>query len=482
MNRRRRARWLGVTLPLLTTLVRVAWLARFPADPVGAVDAEGYHLIARNLLAGRGFAMTWEAPFCATAVRTPLYPLFLAGVYGAWGLDPARAVLAQVLLEVLTTALVVRLGREAGGRRVGMLAGLLYALNGTTQRYTGQLFAETLLLTTLTATLCVTVRAIRSPKRVHAITAGLLWGPALLAKPNVQYLALTAGFLITFAPSLHVSRFTFYISRALLFTFGLLLITFPWLIRNRRLLDRWTLSTAFQENVARVSAVATLAEARGLRVEPWTPSWDALYGELVDEAAQRYDWEGRAEPSDACAEERRRHREVAVVAGKVLRTYPLAALRAHLRGVGRSLLNPGHRTWYPTLTGRRWATTGVVANVWRRMGESLRIGAVGDALYALWLERIARPPLGATLLWWGLLAGRVSVWGTGLRGWRRLLRHPPGLAYLLAATVLYVVLLPGPIAHDRFYLPAVPAVTVLVAISLTKKISLSGPEGAQSEI
>lgn len=475
MKRHHGTPWLVPTSLLLTALTRVAWLALFPIDPIGAVDAEGYHLIARNLLAGHGFAMTWDSPFCPTTVRTPLYPLFLAGVYRAWGFDPARAVLAQVLLEVVTTALVIRLGREIGSRRVGTLAGLLYALNGTTQRYTGALFAETLLLPALAAALCISVRAIRSPKRTHTAAAGVLWGIALLVKPNLQYLALIAGFLITCAPLLHVSRFTFYVSRALLFTLSLLLITFPWLIRNRRALDRWTLSTAFEENVARVSAVATLTEVRDLRVEPWTRSWEALYGELVDEAAERYAWDARALDVSVCAARRQRHREVAAVAREVVQAHPLQAVTAHLRGVGRSLLDPGHRTWYPALTGRRWAAMGVVANVWQRMGESLRIGAVGDALRAFWLERIVRPPLGAALLWWGLLAGRIAVWGLGLRGWRRLLRKQRGLAHLLAAAVIYVVLLPGPIAYDRFYLPAVPVVVILVAIG-QRKIPLYVPE------
>ena len=464
-----RAQIVAGLLLLLTALVRVAWLTRFPLNPTGSADAEGYHLIARNLLAGEGFALTWEAPFCPTVIRTPLYPLFLAGVYGALGLDPARAVLGQVLLEVVTTALVIRLGRETGGRRVGMWAGLLYALNGTTQRYTGHLLTETLLLPVLTAALWATARALRpSQRRAFALAAGALWGLATLTKPNVQYLALAGGLLVAVAPLFRASRFTVYVSRALLFVLGLLIVMLPWLIRNRRVLNRWLLSTAFEENLARVSAVSALAETRGLRLYPWTPPWEAIYGELVHEAALRYDWGGRAGERDACAEERQRHRDVAVIAREVVRADPLPAIRAHLRGVGRSLLDPGHRTWYPTLTGRLWETTGVVTNVWRRMGESLRIGAVGDALHAFWLERVARPPWDAALVWWGLLAARVAIWAVALRGGRRLLQRRLPLALLLAGSVAYVVLLPGPIAHDRFYLPAIPVVVILVAIGLTK--------------
>ncbi len=148
-------------LLLLTMGVRVLWLWYLPADPIGPVDAEGFHLIARNVMAGDGFAIGWEPPFCRTAVRTPLYPLFLMASYVVLGTDPARVVLFQVLLEVLTTALVIRLGHELGGSRAGMLAGLLYALNGTTQRYTGYLLSEALLLPLLAAAVWLTVRALR---------------------------------------------------------------------------------------------------------------------------------------------------------------------------------------------------------------------------------------------------------------------------------------------------------------------------------
>ena len=138
---------------LLTLAVRVAWLAIFPVDPIGPVDAEGFHLLAVNVLSGRGFAIGWESPFCPTAVRTPLYPLFLMGSYATLGTVPAHAVLMQLMLEVITAALIIRLGRDLGGQHVGMIAGLLYALNGSTQRYTGYLLAETLLLPLLTAAL-----------------------------------------------------------------------------------------------------------------------------------------------------------------------------------------------------------------------------------------------------------------------------------------------------------------------------------------
>ncbi|MBN1486452.1 MAG: glycosyltransferase family 39 protein, partial [Anaerolineae bacterium] len=183
---------------LLGALVHVGWLARFPTDPLGPVDAEGFHLLAVNMLNGDGFAIGWEPPFCPTAIRPPLYPFLIAGCYKLLGPNPQLIVLGQILLETLTTALVIRLTSSITGLRIGLLAGLLYAINGTTQRYTGYLFAETLLLILITASLWRTVVCLRRPSLGNTALAGFLWGLTLLTKPNVQYLVLAMGGLLIF--------------------------------------------------------------------------------------------------------------------------------------------------------------------------------------------------------------------------------------------------------------------------------------------
>lgn len=460
----------------LTLLVRVVWLSIFPADPLEPVDAQGYHLLALNLLAGHGLSLDWEPPFCLTAIRTPLYPLFLAGSYRLLGADPSRAVLFNLLLEVLTAAWVVRLGRSVGGRRAGALAGLCYALNGTTQRFTGFLLTEPLLLPLIAAALWATVTWLRRFRPGPPALAGLLWGLAVLTKPNEQFLAPGMGGLLAvaaFKRSPAEGRGQAVVrglSSVVVFGAALTLVLAPWWLRNRLLLGRWLLSTAFEENTARVTAVATLAAARGIAAEPWTETWEALYLELTQAAAHRYGWDARVNDWEAqlpCAEREARHQQIATVARAVVLARPGAALVAHGAGVGRSLLDVGHRLAYRAITGRDWSATGVVDDIWVRMGESLRIGAVGDALHAFWLERVVRIPPDAALIWWGLFAGRLAVWGLGLCGlWR--LRSQPFTALALAAVVVYHIVLPGPIAYDRFYAPAIPATVTLVALGALK--------------
>jgi hypothetical protein len=255
----------------------------------------------------------------------------------------------------------------------------------------------------------------------------------------------------------HASRFSF-----LFFWLTLGLTLFPWLARNRVVFGRWMLSTAFEENLARVSAVATLAEIEGVRVEPWTETWEYYYDRLVANADATASRDTRTLQYDPCAEQRQRQTEVARAARDIVSAHPFSYLRAHLRGVLTSLRDPGHRLWYHVLAGKEWESTGVVADIGARMAWALERGALGDALHALWTERIARPPLLAALLWWGLCAARVTVWWMCGRGvWR--LRHKPWLLLTLAGSVAYILLLPGPIAYDRFYLPAIPLVVVLIA-------------------
>lgn len=506
LGRARRRRWAvrWAWLPLLVTAaVRAGWLAIFPVDPIGPIDPEGFHLLAVNLLAGRGFAIGWEPPFCPTAVRTPLYPLFVAAIYAVFGPDPGRVVPFHVLLEVLTAALAMALTRALlwqrdvacssedcpAGNVAVLAAGLLYACNGLTQRFTGYLFSETLLLTVMTLALFLTVLILRRATPARVAGAGLTWGLVLLTKPNVQYLALGVGALLSYrlvelaARRTSVSRaratanrnaatapLSYGLGPPALFWLALGLILAPWALRNRLAVGRWVISTAFEENIARVSAVATEAALQGVVVEPWTETWEALYDDLEARAVPELAEPGLDKSNISCDVQATWQCQIAAEARRVVASHLGTYLSVHLRGVVRGLVDPGHRLWYRVLTGRDWSATGVVSSIAQRMVWSLERRAVGDALAAFWSQRVARIPPLAGVIWWGLVIGRAAIWLLVLRSlWR--LRRQTLVAVTLAATITYHILLPGPIAHDRFYLPIVPVVVALLALLPSGKVA-----------
>lgn len=449
---------------LLTALVRALWMATYAPDPIGSIDSEGFHLLAVNLLDGRGFSIAWDAPFCPNTVRTPLYPLYLAGVYWVFGRFPYGAALTQILLEVLTTAWVIVLTKvmRTGPRArrtdfAPLIAGLLYALNGTTQRYTGQLLSEALLLPVLAGAIYITLRLIRNPNLRYAFLAGSAWGLAVLTKPNVQYLAVTACGLVLIDQRWRLlRRRNRPVSIAL--WVSLLLVLLPWCARNRAIAGRWTVSTAFEENVARVSAVATQAALLGLDVEPWTETWEYLYRRIALTAG----WDVREEARLSCSDRLRQQHEIALAARRVVGANLGTYARSHLWNVMRSVLDPGHWFWYRLLFGEAWETTGVVADIFGRVIWSLERGAVGDALRVFCNERLVHIPWRAAMLWWGLVGARLGVIALSLRGVLYQARRNPVAALLLLGVVLYHIVLPGSIAHDRFYVPAIPIVCVLV--------------------
>ena len=130
-------------------------------------------------------------------------------------------------------------------------------------------------------------------------------------------------------------------------------------------------------------------------------------------------------------------------------------------------MDPGHRLWYSVLTGDSWSSTGVVPDIWERVSWSVQRRAVGDAVNAFINQRITQIPVAAGAIWWGLLVGRLAVWCLVILGlWR--LRQCPWQLTLLSGTLLYILFLPGPIAHDRFYMVAIPLVTAITALGLLK--------------
>jgi 4-amino-4-deoxy-L-arabinose transferase-like glycosyltransferase len=125
---------------LLAILPRLLLLASLPHDALlESVDARGYDLLARNLLAGHGFSLQDAPPYQPDGLRTPLDPLFVAAVYALAGPQPAAVAVVQALLDSLTTLLVAAIAARSLGRRAGIAAALLYALTPVQWRYAAAL-------------------------------------------------------------------------------------------------------------------------------------------------------------------------------------------------------------------------------------------------------------------------------------------------------------------------------------------------------
>lgn len=467
-----------LALVLLAVGARLAYIGTQPdASHLGSTDAWGYHRLALNLDLYHRFSLHREAPFEPDSVRTPLYPLSLLASRRLFGPHPRTAAIAQAILDgvstLLTYQLTVRLAAILGftaARRAGRAAALLYALNPVQIRQVNELLTETLLSCLLLLGLILVLRYIRirhtwplctrrrdQPART-ALAIGAAAALAALCKPNVQYLPLVWVPVVVVAsplPPKHRWR------DAALLVAAFLVSLSPWVIRNQVVFGRPFFSTAFQGNVSRISAPATLLTARGQYAIPWSAEWESAFGEIVAQASERYEWSQPWESMDARAKGQADY-DVYLVARQVLVQHPAAWFISHLQGTLRYLEPKTYRSLYAHWTGNTWPPD-VLDDALIHITRALVHGEWDQAGRIIAEERWNRLTPLQRAIWWSQLAALVLAITLALRGvWT--LRQHPALLLAIAGTVVYVLLVPGPIAYERFRTPVLGPILALATL------------------
>lgn len=180
----RRERWALLALALGAFGLRVAHVLAMRESPYfDAPTMDGaYHLEwARAILAGERFQ---EGPF----FRAPLYPWFLAATLGVSGGSLVAARVLQSLCGVATVVLTTALGRRLGGRLSGWVAGVLAATSWVLVYFDGEFLIPALAVPLNLAALLLTLRLADRATPRRAFGAGVAWGVAALARPNVLLL------------------------------------------------------------------------------------------------------------------------------------------------------------------------------------------------------------------------------------------------------------------------------------------------------
>ena len=230
-------------LTLLALFVRLAYFAEYAQFPLSHValgpDIKEYDTFARRVLA---CGLGWDK----LPIHGPFYPIVLSGIYRLTGLRPIAARGVQLIVNGLATGLLYAACRHLWTRRTACVAAGLWALYKPLIYYSGELFAEGLLVLLIVCALFCWARAHESGRDV----AGK-WSLAWLSAA-----ALFLGFgAITHALSLAFS---------LPFVLGA-----PWLLHGRRRpRQAW-------------AAMAAMAGALALPILPVTLRNHAVSGQWV---------------------------------------------------------------------------------------------------------------------------------------------------------------------------------------------------------
>jgi 4-amino-4-deoxy-L-arabinose transferase-like glycosyltransferase len=172
--------------------LRLLYLLTIGRHVTGIGDWFFYHWQANDIAAGRGFDEPFRLRFdhlaLPSAGHPPLYPLVLSAVSALGGTGTLAHRALGLPLGACTIALVGLLGRQVGGRRVGLLAAGLCAVYPLMIATDADLMSETLYAPLVALVLLGAWRLVARPSVAVAALTGAVLGLAALTRSEALLL------------------------------------------------------------------------------------------------------------------------------------------------------------------------------------------------------------------------------------------------------------------------------------------------------
>jgi len=204
-------------------------------------DSPLYHQLASTLLDHHRFASSATAN--PDALRTPAYPLFVAGIYALWGKVPWAVFVVQILLDCLSCYLIFLTLRRLLSQRIAHIAAFFYAIDPFLILYASTFLTETLFLFVLAVALYAYGSIL-----FHGQSTNMLWrygllgltiGAATLVRPIALYIPII---LVAFTLATHRKKLVSALANSAILVIAFAVIVSPWMIRNYVTFGRASLS------------------------------------------------------------------------------------------------------------------------------------------------------------------------------------------------------------------------------------------------
>ena len=425
-------RWLP---PVLALSLRLAFLiAVRPWDPaverrsVVVFDSIGYHEQAVTLLEHGRFARAALAP--PDAIMAPIYPLFVAACYRAFGQRPWVVLLIQCLIDSLSAFLLVACMSRWFGPATGFLAGLLYALDPFLVLYCSMMLTDILFVFVLVATLNTLSHAVGRGGGARWIWYGLSaagMGLGALIRPAGQFLPAVLVLVLALE---HWRRPVVLARYALGCVAVYMLVISPWLVRNERTFGHVFLTTSGSYNLLALGVGPMVAAERH-------QDWGKTQRELNQEAEDLVAAEGRR-PEELDAYQHSTYwRRVAL---RYIQREPVRFAVCWVRGMADTFLN---------------LDTAVFALVLGR--EMNPVELKGGGVLQKFVEFYQRKGRFGLVLGGGIALWFLFCYGAGVAGPGQLWNGPNRVAVLMLMTlIMYFAAVAGAGGLARFKLPAIP--------------------------
>lgn len=211
-----------VLAAVLIRLAFVLFFSGFTEQNLG--DSVRYNRVAKFLLERHAF---WEYVRKPTAFVPPLYPAFLAGVYGLFGFHAIAVKVIQALIGGLLPWVVFKAARRGLDDRTALVAAAWTAVYPELIVMTGYLYTETLFILAQALAFVFLLSAFRDDRRRDWIVAGLLLGVSVLIR-NILLMFPVFLLLICLADAELRKRW----KRVVLSAAVMAAVVLPWTARN----------------------------------------------------------------------------------------------------------------------------------------------------------------------------------------------------------------------------------------------------------
>ncbi len=217
----------GLTVFILALAIRLLALFTDPASWQALMnkDALLYHSLAVSLGSGNGLEHEGHL-----AVVTPLYPLFLAGLYQLFGFDRFYVLLTQCLLGAILVLYVYRIGVSVFSPRVAKLGALVAAVYWPLVTIGLKISSEALFAPLLAAAAYYTILALHHKRSECMITGAILLGLATLTRSVAIY--FPAIVIVYFVLTYRSQKDRISLGDTALYIAVFFIIIFPWALRN----------------------------------------------------------------------------------------------------------------------------------------------------------------------------------------------------------------------------------------------------------
>jgi hypothetical protein len=241
-------RWL-IAIIVISVLLRIAaaiYLGNTVTDMPGTFDQISYHALAQRVITGHGFSFG-QPWWPATAANAPtahwsfLYTLYLAAVYGLFGVVPLAARIIQaVIAGILMPLLLFRLGNRTFGPRIGLVAAGISAIYIYFFYYAASLMTETFFILGIlwSFDIAIGIRYTQTPKTRQWILLGLAMLVATLTRQTfLPIIGLIGLWLWYAAKGMRLKIIKGFSLAIVIVILGIV----PWTIRNYRVFHQFVL-------------------------------------------------------------------------------------------------------------------------------------------------------------------------------------------------------------------------------------------------